>query len=488
MELDSAGARKDVPPIRLIRSGSDGLEFFLAGKVDWSPKGWSLGAQGWSWVIGPDLNVRRPETAPPVDCQLILPVGWDSRGSWALVLGPQSSVAILGSRARTLISSLEAFVCRQPWSESVHIHTTADGVGFVWSIDSWKTPHQHARFSTRLTDDVDLTIIVDARALTIHPQGLSLQPYDSTNEEAGSEQRSAQQVGPAIRSLRIGQPLKTDSPIDSYAGELEVKLLTVLPSIDGLQDPLPTKRARRATELVAYLALHHPDPISCDRLRTRVLGSPDSDAAAKTLFNTVGAARRALGSDLNGQLYLPNASRYGHYKLSELVTVDVTRTALLAAAAKSANSVDESIALFRAAFDLVKGEPLAGVLSGYSCWQTEVHEARLTATIVDAACNAVRLAIGEGLLDLASWILERSRLVDPYSELLSRAAMATAAASGDRTRLRREWDECQRRVSELDPGGIPSQETERLFDHLSRRAPTKSLGHQESLAAIDDAL
>jgi DNA-binding SARP family transcriptional activator len=219
-----------------------------------------------------------------------------------------------------------------------------------------------------------------------------------------------------------------------------------------------------------------------------VLGSPDSDAAAKTLFNTVGAARRALGSDLNGQLYLPNASRYGHYKLSELVTVDVTRTALLAAAAKSANSVDESIALYRAAFDLVKGEPLAGVLSGYSWWQTEGHEARLTATIVDAACNAVRLAIGEGLLDLASWILERSRLVDPYSELLSRAAMATAAASGDRTRLRREWDECQRRVSELDPGGIPSQETERLFDHLSRRAPTKSLGHQESLAAIDDAL
>ena len=273
-----------------------------------------------------------------------------------------------------------------------------------------------------------------------------------------------------IQSLWVDGTRSTDSPVGSSPGDLEVRLLTVLPSIEGLQDALPTKRARRATEVVAYLALHHPDPISSDRLRTRVLGSADSDAAAKTLFNTVGAARRALGSDLEGQLYLPNASRYGHYRLSELVTVDVTRTTRLAVAAKSASSIDESIALYRAAFDLVRGEPLAGVLSGYSWWRSEGHEARLTATIVDAACRAVRLAIGEGLLDLASWILEKSRLVDPYSELLSRAAMATAAASGDRTRLRREWDECRRRVSELDPGSYPSQETERLFDHLSRES------------------
>jgi len=266
-----------------------------------------------------------------------------------------------------------------------------------------------------------------------------------------------------------------------------VKLLTALPSIEGLHDALPPKRIRRATEVIAYLALHQPDPISSDRLRTRVLGSPDSDAAAKTLFNTVGAARRALGSDLEGQLYLPNASRYGHYRISELVTVDVTRTTHLADAAKSASSVDESIALYRAAFDLIRGEPFAGVLTGYSWWRSEGHEARLTATIVDAACRAVRLAIDKELLDLATWILEKSRLVDPYSELLSRAAMATAAASGDRSRLRREWDECRRRVSELDPGCHPSQETERLFDHLSRRTPTTAFSRQASLAAIDEA-
>ena len=405
------------------------------------------------------------------------------------MLDPQSSMVVFGSKARALVSSFESFLL--PTSPGRKMLTFAPRLT-VSSLLGQSTLGKSHRPNTPLlrrahTHDVDLTIIVDSRALTIHPQGLSLQPYDSTNDSLISEQLTVQQSEPPIRPLRFSAPLSTNSPIASSAGDLEVKLLTALPSIEGLHDALPPKRVRRATEVIAYLALHQPDPISSDRLRTRVLGSPDSDAAAKTLFNTVGAARRALGSDLTGQLYLPNASRYGHYKLSELVTVDVTRTTRLVVAAKSTNSVDESIALYRAAFDLVKGEPLAGVLAGYSWWRSEGHEARLTTTIVDAACRAVQLAISEGLLDLASWILDRSRLVDPYSELLSRAAMATAAASGDRTRLRREWDECRRRVSELDPGGVPSHETESLFHRLSRGAPTTCVKHQASFAAIEDA-
>jgi len=387
-KLDSDGKRAAVPAIRLVRSGPDGLEFVLSGKVDWSPEGWSLGTGGCSWLVRPNL-------------------------------GPVPPVA------------------------------------------------------------------VDSRALAIHPQGLSLQPYEAPNDNVITEH--VQEVSPPIRSWQTRARLSSHTSTASSAGDLEVKLLTALPSVEGLHDPLPSKRIRRATEVIAYLALHQPDPISSDRLRTRVLGSPDSDAAAKTLFNTIGAARRALGSDVTGQLYLPNASRYGHYKLSELVTVDVTRTARLVVAAKSADSVDESIALYRAAFDLVKGEPLAGVLSGYSWWQSEGHEARLATTVVDAACRAVQLAISEGLLDLASWFLDRARLVDPYSEPLSRAAMATAAAAGDRTRLRREWDECRRRVNELDPGGLPSHETESLFHRLSRGASTTSIEHQASFAAIEDA-
>ena len=63
----------------------------------------------------------------------------------------------------------------------------------------------------------------------------------------------------------------------------------------------------------------------------------------------------------------------------------------------------------------------------------------------------------------------QARLVDPYSEAISRAAMQVAAAAGDADRLRREWGECRRRMDELDPGSTPSPRTERLYGELARR-------------------
>ena len=482
--LESSRSLRDGLHIGLVRFGLDVVEVFLSREVGWAPEGWQLGDHATSWIVRIDGIASLVPTTDPMDCPVILPVGMDSSGSWAVALSPRSSLAVLGQKAQSLIASFVSLARQEPWSERVNVRSTANGIELIWLIEPADgTTERRARVTTRPNEVVDLTIVVDSQGLTLHPQGLCLRP-DSLVDVGSAPGGNANQ-DPPDEPIRV--EVRSHGAIGSSAGELEVKLLTVLPWIDGLQGVLPTKRARRATELVAYLALHHPDPISSDRLRTRVLGTPDFDAAAKTLFNTVGAARRALGSDSQGQLYLPNASRYGHYKLSQSVTVDVTRAAQFVTAAQNAASVDESIALYRGAFDLVKGEPLAGVLSGYSWWSSEGHEARLNATIVDAACRAVHLAIGEALLDLATWVLDRARLVDPYSELLSRAAMATAAASGDRTRLRREWDECRRRVNEFDPGGLPSQETERLFDHLSRRGTTTSYLHQASLAAMDEA-
>ena len=255
---------------------------------------------------------------------------------------------------------------------------------------------------------------------------------------------------------------------------MEVRLLTAIPRIDGLVEELPAKRARRTTELVAYLALHQPDPVTSDRLRTRVLGSADADAAAKTLFNTAGAGRRAMGRDSSGDLFLPAASKTGHYRVSPLVTVDVTRASSLVVAAEASDDPEQSMALLRAALDLVEGEPLAGILSGYAWWSAEGHERRVAATLVDGACRLARLAVRSGYLDLARWGLEQARLVEPYSEALTRVAMQVAAEAGDADRLRREWVECRRRVDELDPGSLPSEATERIYADLRRQAPAYS--------------
>ena len=67
--------------------------------------------------------------------------------------------------------------------------------------------------------------------------------------------------------------------------------------------------------------------------------------------------------------------------------------------------------------------------------------------------------------------MDRGRLVDPYSEALARVAMEVAAAAGDAARLRQEWLRCLRLVDEVDPGGLPSSATERLYAELRRRLP-----------------
>jgi len=247
-----------------------------------------------------------------------------------------------------------------------------------------------------------------------------------------------------------------------------VRLLTMTPRLEGLQEELPPNRARRAVELVAYLALHQPDVITSDRLRTRVLGSSDADAASKTLFNTAYAARRALGVDEHGEPLFPTGTRDGLYQLSSGVTVDVHRAAALAAEAKAQSDPAAAIAFFRAALDLVEGEPLANALSGYSWWEAEGHGGRIAAVLVDAACAMASLATDTGLFDLARWGLDRARVVEPYSEALSRSAMQVAAADGDADRLRLEWRECQRRVDALDPGSTPSARTESLYGELRR--------------------
>src|SRR6185437_3039201 len=236
--------------------------------------------------------------------------------------------------------------------------------------------------------------------------------------------------------------------------------------LDGLREELPPNRARRAVELVAYLALHHPDVITSDRLRTRVLGSSDADAASKTLFNVAHAARRAMGvDDDDGTLLLPAATRNGLYQVSPVVTVDVRRATALAAEGATYAEGDAALAIahFRAALDLVEGEPLANALSGYTWWEAEGHGGRISAVLVDAACAMAALAGPREEFTLARWGIERARLVAPYSEALSRAAMNLAAAEGDADRLRHEWDECQRRIDELDPGCSPSPRTESVY-------------------------
>jgi hypothetical protein len=570
--LESRPTNAPLPHVRLFRVGTDGVDVWLDRSLAWAPEPWMVHDDGRVW----HLSTRLEPSSLPADAlshrplvPAVVPVGDDDRGTWLAAVGPGSCLPVLGAEAQTLVDTMRLTAESWPWSEDLLItddadtttrllssgtsqdvlidrspvderRTVDDGRPTVLFLGDPRLLEQSVRaqcgvITTLPVPATDLTLAVDARAISIHPLGVTLRPHllrphlldpasrlfdrwaagepDPASDDANTDPSRVEPQPPdGPDSYRNGVPATahrsrsaTSADHEDEAehndegpqatlderearptlgpGPVEVRLLVPVPRIDGLAEPLSAKRARRATELIAYLALHHPTPITSDRLRTRVLGSPDADAAAKTLFNVATAARRALGTDRAGDPYFPPALKTGHYRISDLVTVDATRAARLIGAAREAPDAEEALALYRAALELVEGEPLSGALSGYSWWQSEGHAGRARSLVLQAACGIATTATdaeGGQFAELVEWALDQARAVDPYSEELSRVAMRWAAASGNEDRLRREWIDCQRMVDELDPGSVPSERTEALYAELTRRtaapSPTRQSG------------
>ncbi len=470
------------PRVRTVCVSPTGVTFFLAGDHGDAPPGFVAVAGDAAWRVDhAELDAVDP-AFPYVP--VVLPVGDDDEGTWLVALGPGDVLPVLGESAADLLRAARAAAESWTWSDLMVVTDDpgdpalqpSGAVPALFFGDPASLRPGLARHAAVVTASPvaasDLTVLVDRQAATLHPVGRVLRPH---LQSAAAGELLAELVAPptdpaGVPALdRPVRPVAAAAPHALTPGPVDVRLLTVTPRLDGLAEELPPNRTRRAVELVAYLALHQPDVITSDRLRTRVLGSSDADAAAKTLFNTAYAARRAMGADEAGEALFPAGTRNGLYQVSPQVTVDVERAATLAAEAKAHADPQLAMAHYRAALELVEGEPLANALSGYSWWEAEGHGARIAAVLVDAACCLAALAAEAGHFDLARRGLERARLVEPYSEALSRAAMELAAVEGDADRLRLEWRECQRRVDALDPGAVPSPRTETLYGELSRR-------------------
>ncbi len=490
------------PRVHAVCVSPAGVSFWFAEAPPAPPPPFTEAADdGHAWQVDHARLDERASTLYPPYAPIALPMGDDQLGTWLVVLGPGQVLPLLGEDAPALARSARGALHGWSWADTVLVTDDPGDPGLLAEAAAaadhrlarpllfFGDPHsladevaaRTAVVSTAAASASDLSVLVDRHGATLHPMGRVVRPHLQSEgtahavEELVAQRPLQRPDEPSRHSARAVSRTARDSDA-LVPGVVDVRLLTMTPRLDGLREDLPPNRARRAVELVAYLALHRPDVVTSDRLRTRVLGSSDSDAASKTLFNIAHAARRSLGTDAHDAPLLPGATRNGLYRISPEVTVDVHRAIALAAAARSHAGDDVAIACYRAALELVEGEPLANALSGYSWWEAEGHGGRLAAVLVDAACAMASLAADTGHFELARWGLERARVVEPYSEALSRAAMQVAAAEGDAERLRLEWRECQRRLDALDPGCSPSPRTESLYGELSRLVRTAPLG------------
>ena len=480
------------PTVRAICVSPSGVTFWFADAYpETPPEPFTRLPDDTAWHV--DHGALDGHDDPPFPyVPVVLPVGDDTEGTWLVPLEPGDVLPILGEAAPELLGAARVAVGSWAWADTILITDDPDDTALRSEVAADPVvarrvlfcgdprslaPEAAARSAVISLDPVaasDLTVLVDRHGATLHPMGRVVRPH---LQAAAQSRHMEELVAPGLdedaEPWRGRDEEQTATPARGVSalspGAVDVRLLAMTPRLDGLHEELPPNRARRAVELVAYLALHQPDVITSDRLRTRVLGSSDADAASKTLFNTAYAARRAMGPDERGDPLFPAGTRHGLYQLSPRVTVDVQRAVALAAEAKAQSDPAVAIAYFRAALFLVEGEPLANALSGYGWWEAEGHAGRIAAVLVDAASRLALLAADAGLFDLGRWGVEQARIVEPYSEALSRSAMQLAAAEGDAERLRLEWRDCQRRVDALDPGSSPSARTESLYGELSRR-------------------
>lgn len=501
--LVASGSVDRAPPIALVRVTARGVEMQLARPVRWAPPGWELADAGRCWRRRPARGnsiQRSPSSSPDPWVPTLLPIGDNEEGSWLVPVEPGTCLPVLGPATEALVAAMRLATANWPWSDLLTV-TDDPAVAQRWASSaapaeavierarlvffgdptalSPTTGSACGTVTTLPLPATSVTVTVDENAASLHPLGITLRPnlLDRARSAAIAGMLEAREERAPVGTNchrrpapKRAAPQHISNPLEP--GVVEVRLLTPKPVLMGLTAPMDPKRARRATELVAYLAVHHPDPVTGDRLRTRVLGSADADAAAKTLFNVAHAARAAMGRDNNGEPLLPPATRSSEYRVAPVVTADTCRAERLVTCAKDGEDPDEAAVLLQRALELVEGEPLTGALAGYGWWGAEGHEARVGAALVEGACHLTALALEGGHLDLARWAIERARLVNPYSEALTVAAMQVAARAGDPDGLRREWTDCLRWVDELAPGDTPSMTTERCYVELRRRMPS----------------
>ncbi|HVA53612.1 MAG TPA: hypothetical protein VNF05_08895 [Acidimicrobiales bacterium] len=218
------------------------------------------------------------------------------------------------------------------------------------------------------------------------------------------------------RSLdRLTHVSSSEAPRSS---DLRVELLRADPQVIGLVEPFTATLRRRCVEMVAYLALHRQEPVTGERLRTRVLTHADVDASQRTLANTASAVRRSLGVDAQGPRLHPVTSS-GLY-VTHGLSSDVEMFSTLVARARQL-PVADAAPLAHQALLMIKGEPLASALRGFEWFLAEGHGARLARDGEWAALALHHTSLRRRNYELAFWALQQGLLIDPYSDAMTEA-------------------------------------------------------------------
>lgn len=215
-------------------------------------------------------------------------------------------------------------------------------------------------------------------------------------------------------------------------------------NVEGADDDAAPGRRRRATELVAYLALH--PGVSSHEIDEAMW--PGRRVAKNTRNPFISRVRQWLGRTPDGDPYLPLVADGGKYRLRPEVNSDWHDFVHLArrGLSRGLDGVDD----LADALDLVRGRPFLGIDPATYTWaEADIQE--MISAIVDVAhvLSASRCEVGDhrGAQESAA----KGLLVESCSELLYRDAIRAAAARGDRREVERLAERLREELALVDP-------------------------------------
>jgi DNA-binding SARP family transcriptional activator len=244
----------------------------------------------------------------------------------------------------------------------------------------------------------------------------------------------------------------------------EVEAVRRVPDGDGISEVNLVPTRQRALEAVAYLALRES---AVDREDLEISLFPHGANAAKTLYNTVSAARALVGDAL-----FPSSGS-GRYELSPAVVTDYGLFCEMVATADEVDDAAAAADLLAEALTLVRGEPFTGVGRGYS-W-VGPHRGMIVTQVVDAAEELAEVRLAMGDWRSAEWAARQGLRAFPSDERMYRLLMRTARAAGNIPGVQRVFRELCDVLADPDLGVEPEDtlhpETIELLEELTGATP-----------------
>lgn len=249
-----------------------------------------------------------------------------------------------------------------------------------------------------------------------------------------------------------------EQPLPGSDGAEPVMLVRVLGT-----PTVPDRPAlgRRELVLIVLLACRQ-DPVPASAAQDALWGGKPVEP--KTVWNVIGATRKALGDLPDGTPVMPGADRArGTLHLADGVTTDLAVLRALVDQAQHAPS-SEAIRLLREGLTLVNGPPFDA--AGYDWAHRDQDAAEASTLIEQAAERLVALALDTDLVDVARDAIRRGLRGLPGNEVLYRCRLRVEHHGGNLAGVNAAYDELVTYLADLE--AEPSARTTALYRELVR--------------------